>query len=128
MSERISVLIIDDEEYLLEMLKDNLNIDGFEVHQTANGREGIDIARRIKPDVILLDRIMPEMDGMQVLSELKRDEQTKHIPVFMLTAKTAPSDISQAICEGAEGYFAKPFEVLKLGRTIRHKLEELAKT
>jgi CheY-like chemotaxis protein len=75
--------------------------------------------------VILLDWMMPEMDGMEVLSRLKKDAATKNIPVFMLTAKKAPSDVGTAICEGVDGYFAKPFDIVKLTQTLRHKLQNL---
>jgi len=125
---RISVLVIEDEAPIRKVLKYNLERDGFEVHLAANGKIGLEIARKQKPQSILLDWLMPEMDGLQVLAELKQDEITKNIPVFMLTAKVMPGDVGQAIIEGVDGYFAKPFDATKLGQTLKYKLEDLVKT
>ena len=127
MSKRISVLVIEDERHVLNILEHNLKSDGFDVSVADGGHKGLELARQVRPDVILLDWVMPEMDGMEVLSELKRDRRTKCIPVFMLTAKTAPSDVDQAICRGVDGYFVKPFDVVKLARTLRQKLENPVK-
>ena len=92
MSKRIPLLVIEDEEHIRKIVEYNLKLDGFEVFMASNGREGLDIARKKKPDVILLDWMMPEMNGLAVLSELKNDERTMRIHVFMLTAKGVSSD------------------------------------
>jgi len=122
MSKRISILVIDDEEHIQDLFKCHPSLDGFDVTVAGDGNEGIGLARRVGPDVILLDWMMPDMDGMEVLAQLRKDPQTKNIPVFMLTAKKAPSDVGMAICEGVDGYFAKPFDIVKLAQTLRHKL------
>jgi len=70
---------------------------------------------------------MPKVDGLEVLSKLKSNAQTKDIPVFMLTVKKMPSDVGAAILAGAEGYFTKPFDPNKISQMIRHKLEKLTK-
>ena len=128
MSEQISVLAVEDEEHIRNILEYNLKLDGFEVYTAEDGREGLELARQMRPDVILLDWMMPEMSGLEVLSELKKDEQTKHIPVFMLTAKAMMNDIKQALCEGADDYITKPFNPAELGQTIRTKLGNLVKS
>ena len=128
MSEQISVLAVEDEGHIRNILEYNLKLDGFEVCTAENGREGLELAGRIMPDVILLDWMMPEMNGLEVLSELKKNEQTKNIPVFMLTAKAMTNDIKQALCEGADDYITKPFNPVELGQTIRTKLENLVKS
>lgn len=125
MGKKISVLVIDDEEHIQDLFRCHPSLDEFEVSVAGNGYEGLEIAHRVRPDVILLDWMMPEMDGMEVLSKLKQDAATKNIPVFMLTAKKTPCDVGIAICEGVDGYFAKPFDIVQLVRTLQHKLKNL---
>jgi DNA-binding response OmpR family regulator len=125
MDERIRILVVEDEERIRAVLKYNLEFDGFEVHLAEDGRTGLRMAREIKPDLILLDWMMPEMDGLQVLSELKRDEATKDIPVFMLTAKSMMGEVGRALYEGADDYLTKPFDVVELGQMLKLKLEKI---
>jgi two-component system phosphate regulon response regulator PhoB len=124
MSEQISILVIDDEEHIRTVIEYNLKLDGFEVHLAGDGRSGLELARRKRPDVILLDWMMPVMDGLGVLAELKRDQRTEHIPVFMLTAKGMLSDVNQAFDAGVDDYITKPFDPIQLGKIIRKKLEK----
>ena len=126
MSEQISVLVIEDEEHIRTVLEYNLKLDGFEVHLAADGLSGLELALEIKPDVVLLDWMLPDVDGLKVLSELKCDERTKHIPIFMLTAKGMMSDVGQALYEGADDYITKPFDPEELGEIIKKKLEKCA--
>ncbi len=125
MDDKITVLVVDDSRGIRNILDKNLQLDGFDVYLAEDGRIGLETARTIKPDLILLDWEMPEMDGMETLAELKSDEQTKDIPVFMLTSKSTTSDVGMAICEGAEGYFPKPFDPTKLGKVLKLKLQKL---
>ncbi len=127
MAKRISVLVIDDDAEFQELVDMNLRLAGFSVTQALNGPEGLKIAKKERPDVILLDTIMPEMDGLQVLSELKYDKKTKKIPVFMLTAKTLVGDIEFAFEVGADDYITKPVELRQLGKIIKQKLKKLSK-
>jgi two-component system alkaline phosphatase synthesis response regulator PhoP len=127
-SKRTCVLVIEDEEYVRNILKYNLKLDGFNVYLAEGGRDGLELARDKKPDAILLDWMMPEMDGLEVLAELKKDERTKHIPVFMLTAKKSPCHVNAALMEGIDGYFTKPFEPGKVGPTLKRNLEKLVKS
>jgi DNA-binding response OmpR family regulator len=122
----ISVLVVEDEEHIRNVLEYNLRFDGFEVHLAENGRLGLELARTVKPDVILLDWMMPGMDGLKVLSELKRDPVTQDISVFMLTAKASVGDIDQALHAGADDYITKPFDPMLLGRIIKRKLQKCA--
>ena len=109
------------------MLEYNLKLDGFEVYLAEDGATGLKLAHEKNPDVILLDWLMPVMNGMQVLAELKADSSTENIPVFMLTAKGMISDVTQALEMGADDYITKPFNPIQLGKTIREKLEKCAK-
>jgi two-component system phosphate regulon response regulator PhoB len=123
MSKRISVLVVEDEEHVRTVLEYNLELDGFEVYLAADGPAGLELAREKRPDVILLDWMMPKMDGLKVLSELKADERTRSIPVFMLTAKGMMADVARALYEGADDYITKPFDPVELGEILKEKLE-----
>jgi CheY-like chemotaxis protein len=127
MAERISVLVIDDDAEFQELIEMNLHIAGFSVTQALSGPEGLKIAKKKQPDLILLDTTMPEMDGLEVLSELKHDEKTEKIPVFMLTGKTLIGDIEYAFEVGADDYITKPVELRRLGKIIKQKLDKLSK-
>ena len=121
MSKQISVLVIDDSDFIRSMFLSQPELDGFDVSVAEDGRTGLDLARSVRPDVILLDWVLPDIDGMEVLARFKNDPDIKDIPVYMLTAKKTPSDVGQAICEGVEGYFAKPFDLESLTKTLRKK-------
>jgi len=126
-SERITVLVVEDEAHIRRVLEYNLKLDGFEVYLAEDGASGLKLAREKNPDVILLDWLMPEMSGLEVLTELSNDGGTEHIPVFMLTAKGMLNDVTQAFEAGADDYITKPFDPMQLGKTIREKLEKCAK-
>jgi DNA-binding response OmpR family regulator len=119
------ILVIEDEEHIRTVLNYNLKLDGFEVYLAENGIIGLNIARDILPDLILLDWMMPGMDGLQVLSELKHDDITRSIPVFMLTAKSMMAEVGRALYEGADDYITKPFDVIELGQILKEKLEKV---
>ena len=127
MDECTKILVIEDEEHIRTIISYNLKLDGFEVYLAENGLIGLEMARQIKPDLILLDWMMPGMDGLQVLSELKDNLITKSIPVFMLTAKSLMAEVGRALYEGADDYITKPFDVVELGQILKEKLEK-AKT
>jgi DNA-binding response OmpR family regulator len=124
MDNRISILVVEDEEHIRRILEYNLKLDGFDVSLAENGVKALDIARKIRPDVILLDWMMPGMDGLEVLSKLKQDQITENITVFMLTAKGMMADVGRALCEGADDYITKPFDPMQLGKIIKKKLEK----
>lgn len=124
---RISILVIDDDPEFQELVDMNLGLAGFSVTQALNGPEGLKLAKKGKPDVILLDWTMPKMSGLEVLAELKNDDKMKEIPVFMLTAKTLMGDIENAFDAGADDYITKPVELRQLGKIIKQKLEKKGK-
>ncbi len=127
MSEKIPVLVVEDEEHIRNILEYNLKLNGFEVYLAENGLVGLELARQTKLEVILLDWMMPGMDGLEVLSELEKDEETKDIPVIMLTAKKMMLDVGQALYQGAADYILKPFEPDELAEVIRRKIESMVK-
>lgn len=122
MEEKVSVLVIDDEEHIRDIVAYNLRADGFEVYLAENGRDGLQIAAEKKPDLVLLDWVMLETSGLEVLTSLKSDQSTNSIPVFMLTAKDMYDDVNTAVNMGADSYIAKPFDPTQLGKTIRARL------
>ena len=129
MGERIPILVIDDDKEFLGLVEYNLRLDGFKVYLAANGKKGLKIAKKRQPTVILLDTTMPKMDGLEVLSELKHNEKTDKIAVFMLTGKTIMGDIERAFEVGADDYIPKPVELKRLGQIVKKKLEKfLSKT
>jgi DNA-binding response OmpR family regulator len=106
------VLVIDDEEDLTFFLKSNLEMRGeYEVFTAYDGQEGLVAANRHKPDLVILDVMMPKMDGFQVLERLKQQEETLNIPVIMLTAKAKSDDIDRGLTSGADFYLPKPFTI-----------------
>ncbi len=121
-------MVIEDEEPVRKVLEYNLWLDGFEVFLAKNGPEGLKLARKKQPALILLDWMLPKMNGLEVLSELKHNERTDHIPVFMLTAKTMVTEIERAFDVGADDYITKPFDPNTLGKRLKGKLQKLLQT
>ncbi len=124
MSKWIPVLVIDDNELFRIELKRTLQLYGFKAYLAKDGPTGLELAQENIPAFILLDWMMPEMDGLEVLSELKHSENTEHIPVFMLTDRGMIGNLDQAFEIGADDYIIKPLDLTNLGRTIRAKWEK----
>ncbi len=108
------VLVIDDETDVLLLCRVNLEFEGMEVLEASDGERGILMALEDGPDVIVLDVMMPRMDGFTVLRELKRRPSTAHIPVIMLTARTQQSDQIRGWMAGVADYVTKPFTPAEL--------------
>ncbi len=120
---KASALVVDDDRLLLRLIELNLGKTGIEVLLADSGRDALRIAREERPDVILLDIMMPVMDGFQVMSELKSNQDTKDIPVIMLTARSSLSDRRRCEELGAVAYIVKPFSLEELRNTVRGILE-----
>jgi len=127
MSKWIRVLAIDNDEFIRKALKRNLKLYGFEVYLAKDGLTGLKLAQEKRPTFILLDWMMPEMDGLEVLSELKHDERTEHIPVFMLTDRGMIGDLDQAFEIGVDDYITKPSDLTQLGKIVKTKWEKYTK-
>ena len=127
MSKWIRVLAIDNDEFIRKALKRNLKLYGFEVYLAKDGLTGLKLAQEKRPTFILLDWMMPEMDGLEVLSELKHDERTEHIPVFMLTDRGLIGDLDQAFEIGVDDYITKPSDLTQLGKIVKTKWEKYTK-
>ncbi len=104
-----SLLVVEDELDLLEVLRFSLAREGFEVRTATNGEDAIRLVRQHKPDLIVLDLMLPTIDGLSVCRALRRHEQTRDIPIVMLTAKGEETDIVKGLEAGADDYVTKPF-------------------
>ena len=104
-----SILLVEDEPDLLELLGYNLRREGYDVRTAATGEEGLKLAMADPPDLVLLDLMLPRMDGLEVCRTLKSREATRDVPVIMLTAKGEESDVVRGLEMGADDYVAKPF-------------------
>jgi two-component system, OmpR family, alkaline phosphatase synthesis response regulator PhoP len=113
------ILIVDDEKDIVEMLKYNIEKEGYTVLTALNGNRALEQARENKPDLILLDVMMPEMDGWEVCKQLMRDEKTERIPVIFLTAKGSEVDEVVGLELGADDYIIKPISIRKLIARIK---------
>ena len=124
MADRRRVLVVDDEPDVLLLCRVNLEFEGYEVMEASDGVEAMSRVRERRPDVVLLDVMMPRMDGWQVLSELKSDDELKDIPVVMLTAKVQDQDQIRGWSSGASEYITKPFSPLSLSQVLEDVLAD----
>lgn len=108
------LLIVDDEEGIRSLVRMTLESDRYEILEAVEGSEAIELARAHRPDLVLLDIMLPDQSGIEILRELKKDPRTAGATVVMLTAKAQGSDISDAEEAGADGYFTKPFSPIAL--------------
>ena len=113
------VLVIDDEPGIIEIVEANLEGDDFEVISASNGKEGLEKIKSEAPELVVLDVMMPEMDGWEVLRSIEQDPATAGLPVIMLTAKAADEDYIFGLEEGAVEYITKPFLPQELVNRIK---------
>lgn len=114
------ILVVDDEEHITELLAMGLGYQGFEVERAATGREALDALARKAPDLIVLDVMLPDLDGFEVARRLRRDEgATTRIPVIFLTARDATQDKIQGLRLGSDDYVTKPFSIEELIERVK---------
>jgi DNA-binding response OmpR family regulator len=125
MARRKKVLVVDDERDLVELIGMNLQRNGYEVVSANDGATGLDLARKQKPDLLILDVMMPGLSGQDVTRALKADPDTASLPIVMLTAKTEETDIIVGLSLGADDYVTKPFSMkvllARVGAVLRRK-------
>jgi len=114
-----TILIADDDPAIVKLLQTILEMNKFNVISTYDGRAALDKAKELNPDLIILDIDMPEMNGLEVLEEVKNNPSTQTIPIIMLTARTMGDDFEKAMEKNADWYIAKPFRK-------EHLLEKIA--
>ena len=107
------VLLIDDDEVFLKTVRDALSTENYEVMEAKDGKEGLQITKKEKPDLILLDVLMPEIGGMGFLKIIKQDEELNKIPILIASNLTSMSHVDEGIALGARGYIIKSNESLK---------------
>lgn len=116
---RETVLVIDDEEDILELVRYNLAREGFQVRLATSGEQALRMIRQELPDLVLLDLMLPNIDGLEVCKRIKGDPETAGVPVVMLTAKGAETDIVTGLELGAADYITKPFSPRVLTARVR---------
>ncbi|MFT4558434.1 MAG: response regulator [Planctomycetales bacterium] len=116
-----TILIVEDEPSLVEVLSYNLEKEGFEVLTANNGRDGLERARSALPDLVILDLMLPLIDGLQVCAQLRGDAKTQNIRILMLTARSEETDEVVGFNVGADDYVTKPFKV----RPLIHRIKAL---
>ena len=109
-----TVLVVDDDPVILKLLQVNFELEGFRVLTAGDGREGVDTARAEHPDVVISDIMMPNVNGLELLSKLKSSPETENIPVVLLSAKAQEVDVQDGLDRGADDYVTKPFDPLEL--------------
>jgi two-component system alkaline phosphatase synthesis response regulator PhoP len=122
------ILVVDDEEDILELLRFNLSREGCQVFCASSGEEALRLVRSEIPDLVVLDLMLPGIDGLEVTRRLKSDPNTKHLPIVMLTAKGEEADIVTGLELGADDYVTKPFSprilVARVRAVLRRKVKE----
>lgn len=122
MSSKQRILLIEDDKMLLDMYAGKFIREGYEIMTAENGSEGLKLAKEQKPDLILLDIILPKLDGFSALKEIRKDETIKNTPVILLTNLGQDQDIQKGKALGADDYFVKanhtPTEVVEKVRTL----------
>jgi DNA-binding response OmpR family regulator len=122
---QVRVLVIDDEAPIRLLCRVNLEAEGIEVLEAADGKSGLDLARAEHPDVVLLDVMMPGLDGWRVAEELLEDDETRGIPIIFLTARAEFRDRARGLDIGGVDYVTKPFNPLELAPLVRDLLERI---
>jgi len=113
------ILVVDDEPYMLRFIQILLERDGYTMIRAGNGREAVEVAKRESPHLVIMDAMMPKMDGMTALRELKQDAATRSIPVIMLTANPHKFTREEAESLGATTFLTKPFSPTRLLNEVR---------
>ena len=120
--EKPVVLIADDEADIRELVSFRLEQSGYEVVVAEDGRQALDLLREVKPDLAVLDVMMPHLDGYEVTAEIRRDEDLKGTPVILLTARAQEQDVQRGFDAGADDYIRKPFSPQELRSRVESAL------
>ena len=117
------VLVVDDTENVRELIRVNLALEGFDVRVACDGQEALDLVAELGPDLITMDVVMPNLDGLAAVTRLKMDPVTSGIPIVMVTARAQTADRDKGRRAGADAYITKPFEPRELVETVRRLLD-----
>ena len=105
-----TILVVDDEEVIVDLLLDILQREGYQVHCVRSGRQAVDIAMKVRPDLIIMDILMPDLDGYSATELIKQNSSLKDVPVIFLTGRSAEEDGGKAFATGATTFMRKPFK------------------
>ena len=114
-----TILVVDDEKDLLDLIEYNLIKEGFKVLKAENGLKGIEVAKEHKPDLVLLDIMMPKMDGLEAVEIMRKDDDLKRIPIIFLTARSDEKTEIEGLNKGGDDYITKPISTTKLVSRIK---------
>ncbi|MBU0494110.1 MAG: response regulator [Chloroflexi bacterium] len=118
------ILVVDDDHNVVQIIAVNLRYEGMDVLEAYDGHQALESVAQEKPDLILLDVMMPGIDGIQVCRQLRKDPYSADIPIIMLTAKTMDEDMLAGWEAGADDYLTKPFNPLGLTQRVKIRLQE----
>ena len=118
------ILVVDDDPRLLHVVAMYLSIEGYEVDSANNGEEGLRCLEARRPDLVILDVMMPGIDGLEACRRIKSNPETRHIPVVLFTALSRTDDVEKGRAAGANRFINKPFSLIGLGAVIRSFLSE----
>ncbi len=114
-----TILVVDDEKDLLDLIEYNLKKEGFKVLKAENGEKGIEVAKEHKPDLVLLDIMMPKMDGLEAVEIMRKDDALKRIPIIFLTARSDEKTEIEGLDKGGDDFITKPISTTKLVSRIK---------
>ncbi|MFF4747782.1 response regulator [Streptomyces chengbuensis] len=112
------VLVVDDNRVIRQLIRVNLELEGFEVVTAADGAECLEVVHEVRPDVITLDVVMPRLDGLRTAARLRSDPRTRRVPVAIISACTQ-HEVDTGVAAGVDAFLAKPFEPAELVRLVR---------
>ena len=117
------ILVVEDNLDNYELVRTILGIAGYDTFLAVNGRDGVNAARKQKPDLILMDMALPELDGWDATQRIREDPETKHIPMVALTVHTLPRERKRALDAGVDAYLSKPFDAEQLIKLVENTLK-----
>ncbi len=112
------MLVVDDNRVIRQLIRVNLELEGFEVVTAADGAECLEVVHRVRPDVVTLDVVMPRLDGLRTAARLRGDARTRHLPVAIISA-CSQAEVESGLDAGVDAFLAKPFEPAELVRVVR---------
>lgn len=115
----MKILVVEDDPHARKALRLILKLDGFDVSTAATGQEAIQVLQADIPDLIVLDVILPEMDGYEVCRRVRANPSTAHVPIVMLSGRADPDSVARGLATGADGFLAKPIKPSKLTKSLR---------
>lgn len=116
------ILVVDDDKVIQQLVEVNLELEGYDVAKASDGEEALRVVKEFKPDLVVLDVMMPRMDGREVCRRIKADPASAHIPVIFLSARAQDMDVQSGLDLGASAYVTKPFDPVDLLDTVQQIL------